>query len=456
MIDLNISWFGSENIEKANQEILHAHKALKSLVAKECSGYEFTGWFDWPEQRGFALAEDITSYCENLDVAYDTVVVVGIGGSYLGTRAVCDALKHDFSVVTSSLGQPKAQIFYAGHNLSEIGLIELLEVLEKCQPIVNVISKSGTTTEPSVAFRILRNYMEKRYGQDGANRRIVATTDGQRGALRKLADEAGWKTFEVPDDVGGRYSVLTAVGLLPLSLAGFSISELLSGADKVFEELKACSQKEGSSHPVLSYAACRKVAWDSGKRIEILAYGEPKFASLVEWWKQLFGESEGKSGFGMFPSGLSCTTDLHSLGQYLQDGPRNLLETFLYVQDEVSRDSRHIERRLQIPVLGRDDDGLGYIERRYLSEVNQAAMEATKIAHFEGGVPCLQLSMPRRDEQSLGALIAFFETACAVSGSLLGVNPFDQPGVEAYKTNLFGLMGKPGYEKLGEEIRKKL
>lgn len=448
--------FFPEDLRAAGDALLpRAVDALSDLREGRCKGSEFVGWFDWPRQKGLALAKEVTRYAQGLEVYSDTVLVVGIGGSYLGCRAVADALSHAYAPFLGKSGKNPRRplIVYAGHNLSESGLVEILDLLEERQPVVNVISKSGTTTEPAVAFRIVRAYMEKRFGKVEAAKRIVATTDGKKGALRKLADEAGYKTFEVPDDVGGRFSVLTAVGLLPLALGGFDVERLLRGADEIFQELKG---PESAKHPVLAYAALRNAAYQAGKRIELLAYGEPKMASLVEWWKQLFGESEGKEGKGIFPAGLAYTTDLHSLGQYAQDGCRNLLETFLMVDDAASQDGAAVERRLRVPKVDGNVDELGYLEGRFVGEINRGAMQATKVAHFDGGVPCLSLSIPKLDEHGLGALFAFFEVACGISGALLGVNPYDQPGVEAYKKNLFGLLGKPGFEALGSELRRRL
>jgi glucose-6-phosphate isomerase len=347
----------------------------------------------------------------------------------------------------------KPLIVFAGHHLSETGLIETLDLLEDRLPIVNVISKSGTTTEPSVAFRIIRNYMESRFGRQEAARRIVVTTDKEKGALKQVAREEGYQSFVVPDDIGGRYSVLSPVGLVPLALGRWDTKALLEGADQLFGELKG---ENRGSHPVLQYAAARKAAFDEGKRVEILSYINPKAAYLVEWWKQLFGESEGKDGLGLFPAGMAYTTDLHSLGQYVQEGVRNILETYLFFEQEQVSQSASIERQLRVPKAADNLDQLGYLENRRLREINEAAMLATQVAHFDGGVPSMTLSVPQFDEFGIGALFAFFETACAVSGSLLGVNPFDQPGVEAYKKNLFGLMGKPGFEELGAQLKERL
>lgn len=458
MIGFDSRFFSEELRAKAHALTADAAAHLEQLRRKACVGSEWTGWFDWPRERGFALAKEITDYTASLDVYCDTVLTIGIGGSYLGTRAVADALSHPYAAFVGRSGRnPRRPLMiYAGHHVSEASLVEVLDLLEERQPIVNVISKSGTTTEPAVAFRIVRAYMEKRFGKLEAARRIIATTDRKKGALRRLADEAGYKTFEVPDDVGGRYSVLTAVGLVPLALGGFDIQKLLQGADDMFASLR---QSDLKGHPVLEYAVHRKAAFDAGYRVDLMAYAEPRLANIIEWWKQLFGESEGKAGLGLLPAGLAYTTDLHSLGQYVQDGVRHLIETFLTIEEAPSAESlgaHAAERRLRVPSASDNIDELGYLEGRFISDVNQAAMVATKVAHFDGGVPCLGLTMARLDEENIGALFAFFETACALGGALLGVNPFDQPGVEAYKKNLFGLLGKPGFESLGADLRRRL
>ncbi len=458
MIGFDARFFPEELRSKADGLMGETLNHLESLRSKKCVGAEWTGWFDWPKTRGFELAKQVLDYTSNLDIYCDTVLTIGIGGSYLGTRAVADALSHPYGAFLGRSGRnPRRPLMlYAGQHVSEASLVEVLDLLDERQPIVNVISKSGTTTEPAVAFRVIRAYMERRFGKAEAARRIVATTDRKKGALRRLADEAGYQTFEVPDDVGGRYSVLTAVGLVPLALGGFDIMKLLQGADHVFSSLR---QGDAGDHPVLHYAAIRKAAFDAGYRLELMAYAEPRLANVIEWWKQLFGESEGKNGLGLFPAGLAYTTDLHSLGQYVQEGVRNLIETFLTVEEAPSAEplgAHATERRLRVPVVSDNTDELGYLQGRFIGEVNQAAMVATKIAHFDGGVPCLSLTLPRLDEEGLGSLFAFFETACALGGALLEVNPFDQPGVEAYKKNLFGLLGKPGFESLGAELRRRL
>ena len=428
-----------------------AREALKTLDNRTCAGSEWTGWWNYPQCHGLKLAREIMSFSQSVDVFYDLVLVIGIGGSYLGARAVHESLGHSYKGLFDD-GKPL--LIFLGHHLSEPAMIETLDLLKNRQPIVNVISKSGTTTEPSVAFRVIRKYMEDRFGRDETSRRIVVTTDKEKGALKKVAAEEKYKTFVVPDDIGGRYSVLTPVGLVPLALARWDVEAMMRGADEVFSELK--ESLNGGEHPVLRYAAARKLAFEDGKRIEILAYNNPKLFYLVEWWKQLFGESEGKDGKGLFPTGLSLTTDLHSLGQYVQDGVRNLIETFLVFEQETAFSDNAVERSLKVPIAKDNLDQLAYLEGRPVGDINQAAMVATKIAHADGGVPCMGMSLRRLDEYHLGGLFAFFETACAVSGLLLGVNPFDQPGVEAYKKNLFGLMGKPGYEEIGASLKDRV
>jgi glucose-6-phosphate isomerase len=432
-----------------------ALEALQSIVNGTCQGSAMIGWYDWPKKNGFRLVKEVEDFSNRLDVHYDTVVVVGIGGSYLGTKAAVDCLGHSFSLALPSGNGARRPVVFAGQNLSEAGIIELMDFLDTRQPLINVISKTGMTTEPSVAFRILQNYIGNRYGATGLKTRIIATTDPISGALRSAAETNGWQTFPVPADVGGRYSVLTAVGIVPLALAGFNIQELMEGADEFFQTLRQSSTAL-ESHPVIRYAAARKYAWDQGKRIDVLAFGEAKMSSFVEWWKQLFGESEGKNGLGMLPVGLSCTTDLHSLGQYVQDGCRNIFETFLTVEDYSIKNQQGIDRRVRVPASAGEGDGSDFLSGHYLGEINSAAMTATKIAHFDGSVPSVELAVPCMDERHLGYLFAFFETACGVSAAMLGVNPYDQPGVEEYKQNLFALMGKPGMEDLGSRLRARI
>lgn len=442
-VTLDESFFGTELSESANDFKIIAEKQLQALEDKTCVDAGFTGWYGYPQTHGFRLADEIAKSIEELDVAYDLVLVIGIGGSYLGTRAVVEALQHSYQGVLPST-QPL--VTYLGHHLSPTAMIEVLELLADRLPLVNVISKSGTTTEPSVAFRVVKQYMEKRFGKHEASKRIIVTTDKEKGALRQLSEEEGYQSFVVPDDIGGRFSVLSAVGLLPLALAKVDTHALLRGADLLFSELK-----QTTDHPVIRYASLRNAAYKAGKKIEILAYSNPKFSYFVEWWKQLFGESEGKEGKGLFPSGIAYTTDLHSLGQYVQDGERIIIETFLRFDEEPYL-SEGYEKLLKVPVTGHDNDKIQYLEGKDVAEINKTAMEATKIAHYDGGVPCIEMFAPTLNEESIGYLFAFFETACAVSGLTLGINPFNQPGVEAYKKNLFALMGRPGFEALKKEL----
>jgi glucose-6-phosphate isomerase len=452
MLKFNNQFFGEEMRDSARRLEEDCLNNLHLLIRKECLGKEWTGWMNWPKLRGFEALKRIKNHITLLGQPYDTVVVVGIGGSYLGAKAIHQALSHRYieSLAFGGIEQPVKPIVFAGHNLSETELIELFDYLDHRSPIVNVISKTGSTTEPGVAFRVLKNYMEARYGKELASRRMIITTDPKKGALRALAEQNGYHTFDVPSDVGGRFSVLTAVGLVPLCLAGHKVESLLKGADRFFSSLYLGAH-EGTlerldAYDAVRYAAARMAAWNSGYRIELMSYGEPKLATLIEWWKQLFGESEGKDGKGLFPAGLNCTTDLHSLGQYVQDGVRNILETFLYVGEVRCTGNHNIERSLRVP-QGNAVDELEYLEGEFISTINRAALKATEVAHHDGGVPCLQLHLTTVSEESLGYLCAFMQTACAISALTLGVNPFDQPGVESYKINLFGMMGKPGFEQ---------
>ena len=436
----NLSSSLSQEVEKLT---VSAQEALSQLQNNQVEDGRFTGWYNFPKRKGFALADEISSYVDSIDFAYDLVVVIGIGGSYLGTKAVVEATKHTYQGIVPGT---KPLVVYLGHHLSEAEMIETLDLIGTRSPVVDVISKSGTTTEPSIAFRLVKQSLEARYGKKEANKRIIATTDPENGALLKLAKKVGYQTFAVPTDIGGRYSVLSAVGLVPLALAGVNIRQLLEGADSIFTELET----EALAKPCLDYASFRVAAYQSGKKIEVLAYANPKLMYFVEWWKQLFGESEGKGGIGLFPTGLGSTTDLHSLGQFLQEGDRCMIETFLSF-DEQPYSVGGIDKVLRVPAT-EDEDGLGYLESKRVEVVNQAAVEATQIAHSDGGVPNVSLTFPVLDERGIGQMFAFFETACAVSCLLMKVNPFDQPGVEAYKKNLFAIMGRPGYEDLQKEL----
>ncbi len=444
-LNLDRSFFSPELCSAAQARIPEALTALKSLQNHSCRGGEFTGWFDYPRLHGFDLNHRVESFVRSLDFDYDCVVVIGIGGSYLGTRTVAEALQNEYLLAQKPSERRHKPIFYAGHQLTGNALVELLAALDGFNPMVNVISKSGTTTEPSVAFRVLRSYMEKRYGARDAARRIVATTDEKKGALRQFADANGYISFPVPDDIGGRFSILTAVGLVPLRLAGYQTEELLAGADSFFGEIR---NGASADHPVIQYATSRKAAYEHGRTVEVQSIIDPKLRMLSEWWKQLFGESEGKEAKGVFPASICLTTDLHSMGQYVQQGTRMLFESFVSFRTE-----RQHSEKMKIPVQNDDRDQLLYLEGRTIDEVNEAAKLATKIAHADGDVPCLDLEFDQSlSERSLGYAFAFFETACGVSAQLLGVNPFDQPGVEEYKKNLFALMGRKGYEDLAKSL----
>lgn len=403
--------------------------ANSMLMRKWGKGNDFLGWLDLPEKSILQLPE-IFPVTRDFSGELDAVVVIGIGGSYLGARAAIDSL-------TSPLGihRPGPEILYAGHHLVGKYYIDLLEHLKDKRWGIVVVSKSGTTTEPAIAFRILKNALESQVGQAIASRRIIAITDEKKGALRKLSAQMGYKTFTIPDDIGGRYSVLSPVGLVPIAIAGFSVEALLEGA----REMMKASENDMSltTDPIARYAAVRNAFYHQGKGTEVLCSFNPELHYIAEWWKQLFGESEGKEGKGIFPAVAEYTTDLHSMGQYMQEGPRNLFETIL-IPKETQAD-------LQIPEDAQDLDGLNFLAGQELSYVNKAACNGTTLAHQVGGVPVIRILFDRIDENSLGSLFYFFEKSCAISGYLLGVNPFDQPGVEMYKTNMFRLLKKPGY-----------
>ena len=424
------------------QEAIDAHfLAIRERTGK---GSDFLGWTDLP----FAVEEPLLSKIEAAAARFreksDVSVVVGIGGSYLGARAVIEALSPHFNLLKKKAGNPV--VLYAGNNISEDYLAELLQVLDEKEYTLTVISKSGTTTEPALAFRLLREHMEKKYGKAEARQRIVAITDKEKGALKQLAGEEGYETFVVPDDVGGRYSVLTPVGLLPIAIAGFDVRALLDGARNMARFSSSTTKID--ENPVAAYAAVRNALYARGKTTEVMVNYEPRLFYFTEWWKQLYGESEGKENKGIFPAGVSNTTDLHSMGQYIQEGMRILFETVLSVETP--------KHKLTIPAEQADLDKLNYIAGKRIHEVNRMAELGTTLAHVDGGVPNLKVTLPEISENTLGELIYFYEMACAVSGYLLGVNPFDQPGVEAYKRNMFALLGKPGFEEETERLRKKM
>ena len=425
---------------------LSADTLFNTIYNKTGAGNDFLGWIDLPS-RTFEgnLLEDIEQTADELRWKSDVFVVVGIGGSYLGARAVIEALKPHFDIHSGVKGNP--MIVYAGHNMSEDYLHDLLELLDHKDYSMAVISKSGTTTEPAIAFRILKQHIIKKYGEAEAASRIVAITDKAKGALKQLANAKGYKTYIVPDDVGGRFSVLTPVGLLPIAVAGINIRELVNGAELMEEEIKKGSTSQAGAS-CIDYAACRQTLYSMGKTNEIMVNYEPRLVYFSEWWKQLYGESHGKDQKGVFPASVTFSTDLHSMGQYIQDGLRNLFETVISVEN-----SNH---ELRIPMEGEDLDQLNYIAGKRISEVNHKAELGTMLAHEDGGVPVIRISIPEMSAFVLGQLIYFFEMACALSGYMLEVNPFDQPGVEAYKKNMFALLGKKGYEAQTEILNKRL
>ncbi|MBC8321002.1 MAG: glucose-6-phosphate isomerase [Bacteroidetes bacterium] len=447
MIDLKFDYnnaigvISQKEVLGFQNEIINHYKSLKDKTGK---GSDFLGWIDLPDEVDNALINRIERIAAEIRSKSRIFVVVGIGGSYLGARAVIESLSNSFSHLNSKDGNPV--IVYAGQNISEDYMVELLKVLDTFDYSLTVISKSGTTTEPAVAFRILKIHLENKYGKEAAKTRIIAITDKQRGALKQLADQEGYETFVVPDDVGGRYSILTPVGLLPIAIAGFNIGELLGGATKMKTHIESSPNIE--DNPVWAYAAVRNALYNAGKTIEITVNYEPKLFYITEWWKQLFGESEGKENKGVFPAGVGFTTDLHSMGQYIQDGLRNIFETVISVEKP--------HNELKVPLDEKNLDGLNYIAGKQLHEVNHMAETGTTLAHVDGGVPNLRITIPEISEDTLGQLIYFYEMACAVSGYILRVNPFDQPGVEAYKKNMFALLGKPGFEKETKAIYSRL
>ncbi len=413
----------------------------ETIFHKTGAGNDFLGWVDLPSSIDPAFLADIEQTAAELRRKSEIFVVIGIGGSYLGARAVIEALQNHFA----PLSNERPLIVYAGHNMSEDYLHDLIAVLDKKDYSLAVISKSGTTTEPAIAFRILKQHIINKYGEQEAASRIIAITDKAKGALKQLANVKGYKTYIVPDDVGGRFSVLTPVGLLPIAVAGIDIRALVKGAAEM-EQL--CKAKPTTDNPVTQYAIARQVLYGMGKTNEIMVNYEPRLVYFSEWWKQLYGESHGKQHKGIFPASVTFSTDLHSMGQYIQDGLRNLFETVISVEN-----SNH---ELRIPMENEDLDQLNYIAGKRISEVNHKAELGTVLAHEDGGVPNLRIVIPEVSEKVLGELIYFFEMACAVSGYLLDVNPFDQPGVEAYKKNMFALLGKKGFEEQTAALNKRL
>ena len=444
---LKVNLGGCNSFVKDADYQKYVEKALNAfdvLEAETGAGNDFLGWKHLPTGTPESLIAD----CESIRDAWkakgvNLVIVIGIGGSYLGAKCALEALSHSFARQLSG-ARDDMEIVFAGQNLSEEYICELMDLARERNIAAVVISKSGTTTEPAVAFRQIRNYIEEKYGKAEAAERIVAVTDAKKGALKSLSTQEGYKTFVIEDNVGGRFSVLTPVGILPIVLAGFDMRKMLAGA----AEMEKATSVRSAENPAVQYAAMRNLLYDNGKKIEILVSYNPKLQYLGEWWKQLFGESEGKDGKGIFPASVNFTTDLHSMGQYIQDGERILMETVVSVENS--------NRSMTIVNDPQNLDGLNFLSEKHVEHCNAMAELGTKLAHMDGGVPQLSVSIERIDEYNLGSLFYFFEKSCGISAYVLGVNPFNQPGVEAYKKNMFALLGKPGYEAQAEELRKRL
>ena len=409
------------------------------------AGNDFLGWIDLPVNYDKDEFARIKKSAEKIKSDSEILIVIGIGGSYLGARAAIEMLTNNFHNALDNDKRKAPKIFYVGNNISSTYMTELLQAIDGKDVSLNIISKSGTTTEPAIAFRILRTYVEKKYGVEEARKRIYATTDKAKGALKTLADAEGYESFVVPDDIGGRFSVLTAVGLLPIAAAGINIDEMMKGASDAREAYSKPSLKENEAY---QYAAVRNALYNKGKVIEVLVNYEPSLHYFNEWWKQLYGESEGKDNKGLFPAAVDFTTDLHSMGQYIQEGRRTLFETVINVEKA--------KYEINIEAAENDMDGLNFLAGKTMDFVNKKAAQGTLLAHNDGGVPNVVLNVPELSPYYFGYMVYFFEKACGISGYILGVNPFDQPGVEAYKKNMFALLGKPGYEDIKAELEKRL
>ena len=442
-IEINIkdalSFVSAERVSEFN---VAASEGIANLNETKGAGSDFHGWVNLASETTQELVADINATAQRLRKECEYVVCIGIGGSYLGAKAVIEALSNAFDTYTATPGCPK--VLFAGQNIGEDYMHELQTFLADKRFGIIVISKSGTTTEPAIAFRLLKEQLEHQAGKDAAKNLIVAITDEKRGALRQLANEEGYTTYVIADNVGGRFSVLSPVGLLPIAVAGHDINALLQGA----VEMEKTTKNPGEENIAETYAKVRNALYAEGKKIEILVNYNPKLHFLAEWWKQLYGESEGKENKGIFPASVDLTTDLHSMGQWIQEGERTIFETVLSVEEP--------NHECVIPSDVANLDGLNYIAGKRIDYVNKMAEIGTRIAHVEGGVPNIRITIPRLDEHSLGQLIYFFEKGCGISGYILGVNPFDQPGVEAYKKNMFALLEKPGYEEASKAIKQKL
>jgi len=437
-----LDFFAKEEVDTLQPYVDVAHEMLHE---KTGPGKDFLGWIDLPNNYDKEEFARIKKAAQKIQSDSDVLVVIGIGGSYLGARAAIECLGHSFRNSLSKEDRKAPEVYFAGNNISSTYLMDLIEIIKDKDVSLNVISKSGTTTEPAIAFRVLKEFLENKYGKEEAAKRIYATTDAKKGALKQVSDEEGYETFVIPDDVGGRFSVLTAVGLLPIAAAGFDIDEMMQGANDARIKYSKPNLEENDCY---QYAAVRNILHRKGKDIELLVNYEPNLHFVSEWWKQLYGESEGKDQKGIFPASVDFSTDLHSMGQYVQDGKRILFETVLNVEKP--------RKVVELKSEEKDLDGLNYLSEKTMDFVNEKAFQGTLLAHTDGQVPNLIIDIPTLNEYNFGYLVYFFEKACGISGYLLGVNPFNQPGVEAYKKNMFALLGKPGFEKEKEELEKRL
>ncbi|SFJ53535.1 Glucose-6-phosphate isomerase [Terrisporobacter petrolearius] len=437
-----LDFFAKEEVDTLQPYVDVAHEMLHE---KTGPGKDFLGWIDLPNNYDKEEFARIKKAAQKIQSDSDVLVVIGIGGSYLGARAAIECLGHSFRNSLSKEDRKAPEVYFAGNNISSTYLMDLIEIIKDKDVSLNVISKSGTTTEPAIAFRVLKEFLENKYGKEEAAKRIYATTDAKKGALKQVSDEEGYETFVIPDDVGGRFSVLTAVGLLPIAAAGFNIDEMMQGANDARIKYSKSNLEENDCY---QYAAVRNILHRKGKDIELLVNYEPNLHFVSEWWKQLYGESEGKDQKGIFPASVDFSTDLHSMGQYVQDGKRILFETVLNVEKP--------RKVVELKSEEKDLDGLNYLSEKTMDFVNEKAFQGTLLAHTDGQVPNLIIDIPTLNEYNFGYLVYFFEKACGISGYLLGVNPFNQPGVEAYKKNMFALLGKPGFEKEKEELEKRL
>ena len=428
--------FALEDKAKSGMEMLHKGTG---------KGNDFLGWLDLPKNYDREEFERIKVAAEKIRSNSDVLIVIGIGGSYLGSRAAIEMLTSNFNNMLPKSKRKAPKVFFVGNNISSTYISELFEVIDGIDISVNVISKSGTTTEPAIAFRLFKKYMEEKYGADEARERIFVTTDRERGALKGLSNEMGYETFVIPDNVGGRFTVLTAVGLLPISVAGINIDEIMKGAADAREKYSSSSLEENDCY---KYAALRNILYNKGKSIEVLVNYEPSLHYFNEWWKQLYGESEGKDKKGIFPAAVDFSTDLHSMGQFIQDGSRIMFETVLNVEK--------VNKNIVIGEMEGNVDGLNFLKGKTIDYVNKKAFEGTVLAHNDGGVPNIIINIPELTPYYFGQLVYFFEKSCGISGYLLGINPFNQPGVEEYKKNMFALLGKPGYEELKEQLESRL